>query len=88
MTNDFRRFQRGSGVFNCQCCGKRTRETAESGCEMCAACYTSAGISENEHDDGNHEEVRSAACGVCTPASFDAEPCGCFFPKKRRTAGR
>lgn len=42
MTNrDNRRFQKGSGVYNCIVCGKRTRETGdgESDVQMCALCY-------------------------------------------------
>lgn len=40
--NDNRRFQKDSGVYTCECCGKRTRETGNgesmSGGSYCAFC--------------------------------------------------
>lgn len=39
------RFQRGSGVYTCNCCKKQTRETGygESGSKLCADCFECAG---------------------------------------------
>ena len=47
------RFQKGSGVYICECCGKKTRETGlgESHVELCAYCYEVAGW-ENSFSDG------------------------------------
>lgn len=40
------RINRGSGVYTCECCGKRTRETGEgeSDCGLCLYCYTEGGL--------------------------------------------
>lgn len=47
------RFQQGSGVYTCKCCGKQTRETGacESQVEMCLACMEEA-EAENAEQDG------------------------------------
>ena len=52
MTN-YSRFQKGSGVYKCRCCGKPTRDTAGDAvnCQLCAECFEVAGC-ENEVQDG------------------------------------
>jgi hypothetical protein len=42
--NSNSRFQRGSGVFICQSCNRRTRDTDEAACDTgyCAHCYALA----------------------------------------------
>jgi hypothetical protein len=58
------RFQKGSGVYTCRDCGKKTRETGncESGVDLCAACYEDAGL-ENDHYDNHDEPV--TGCKWC-----------------------
>jgi len=48
------KFQRGSGVYTCQSCGKKTRETGlfESDYGICAYCYEVGGL-ENAYADGH-----------------------------------
>lgn len=60
------RFQRGSGVYTCRCCGKQTRETGqcESSCELCLACYEESGW-ENTHSDNDHENNPDPGCPIC-----------------------
>lgn len=50
-------FQRGSGVYNCCDCGRRTRNTGvqSNGSECCPSCYELAG-QENCRLDGCLEE--------------------------------
>ena len=57
-------FKRGSGVYKCQDCGKRTRETCEgeSSCDLCLDCFDDAS-NENEHNDTHDEKV--AGCKYC-----------------------
>lgn len=66
MTHRVSRFQRGSAVYTCRVCGKRTRETgdSESFVFLCAACYEEAGW-ENEHQDGYHEDQPNPSCPFC-----------------------
>ena len=61
------RFLRGSGVYTCRSCGKKTRETGESESfvELCAKCNYEAGL-ENEHnDDGHNGSFKN--CLLCHP---------------------
>lgn len=64
---DNSRFQRGSGVYVCRICSKRTRETGEgeSSVELCFACYERAGW-ENTHSDEDHSaEEPGDGCPIC-----------------------
>lgn len=48
------RFQKGSGLFKCRCCGHNTRSTGNGDNEfvrLCTICYDIAGI-ENAISDG------------------------------------
>jgi hypothetical protein len=38
---NYSKFQKGSGVYNCVVCGKKTRDTGndEAGVQMCKKCY-------------------------------------------------
>jgi len=47
-----RYFQRGSGVFTCQCCGRRTRITTQDVDHICAECYDLAGLENTLSDEG------------------------------------
>lgn len=64
-------FRKGSGIYTCESCGKRTRETggSESFCGLCAACYDYAGW-ENSHSDDGHENTEwgtgpNPNCPIC-----------------------
>lgn len=59
-------FKQGSGCFQCQVCGKRTRDVdGENGpCQLCPRCYYLAGL-ENEHNDGYHREKAHPDCPQC-----------------------
>jgi len=63
---DNRRFQRGSGVYTCHCCGKQTRDTGngEAGLDLCRACYEDA-TDENYHLDNHDPEHPEAGCRFC-----------------------
>lgn len=52
---------RPGGVYVCDMCGKKTRETGdgESGCNLCRKCYNEAGM-DNEISDGH---VTCPKCG-------------------------
>jgi hypothetical protein len=52
-------FQRGTGCFNCESCGRRTRETQNTpvGMRLCEDCYEIAGIYNVYQDNGNGEEL-------------------------------
>lgn len=56
MTYTPNRFNKGSGTYKCQCCGKLTRETGdgESDYELCAKCNFE-GLMENSISDGNQK---------------------------------
>lgn len=51
------KFEKGSGKYNCECCGKTTRETGygESDVYLCAFCYQE-GIIYNTLSDGDISE--------------------------------
>ena len=54
------RFAKGSGVYTCSCCGKRTRKVDADSADLgiCFLCYDAGGW-ENEHrdmHDGNFQE--------------------------------
>lgn len=47
-------FSRGQSTFNCQCCGRLTRDTGDNGgCELCPECYELAGADNMHNDDGS-----------------------------------
>lgn len=64
----FNRFAKGSGVYICQYCGKKTRETGcgESHARLCLACYDDGG-QENCHFDEHHEGMFDT-CPICEKA--------------------
>ena len=75
------RIQAGSGVYTCECCGKRTRETGdgESFCQLCAKCYFEGGlVNEHSDNDGQHD------LGPGTPAGphSDCPLCRTTSPKE------
>ena len=55
MSLKMKRFQKGSAVYTCKDCGKKTRETGygESDLRMCAACFV-VSSAENTHSDQGH----------------------------------
>lgn len=46
------RFQHGSGVFNCNTCGRSTRVTHQDNEKMCAECWDLAGETNSLSDTG------------------------------------
>lgn len=53
---DSRRFAKGSGVYACGCCGRRTRSTGRGDNEIvgnCAECYDLAGEENSLSDTGD-----------------------------------
>ena len=63
--SDRRRMQAGSGIYECESCGKKTRETGdgESQGGMCVTCWEESGL-ENEHSDSGHAEPVEG-CPTC-----------------------
>lgn len=51
MANKNNRFARGTGCYNCESCGRKTRESRNDNCRLCNECFDIAGI-ENEVQDG------------------------------------
>lgn len=60
------RFARGSGVYTCKSCGKKTRETGEgeSSIRMCLLCHE-IGAFENSLSDGGHPAPYSGVFSGC-----------------------
>ena len=58
-------FQRGTGVYICHLCQKRTRETTSesAGVDLCEDCYEVAGY-ENQHSDSDHAGILQD-CAIC-----------------------
>lgn len=66
MTDRFKkndRFKKGSGVYTCSSCGKRTRDVnrEEGQAGLCARCYEKAG------------DENSVSDGMMTQEEFDAK---------------
>jgi hypothetical protein len=56
-----RHFQRGSGCFTCDVCGRKTRMTTQAICsKLCGDCYELAGIYNVFQDGGDVTEYASA----------------------------
>ena len=62
-------FQAGSGLYTCEICGKRTRDTGGE-FPLCLGCFEYAG-DENTHNDNRHKGL------IC-----DCEECGKPAPPK------
>lgn len=51
-------FQKGSGCYKCNCCGRKTRATGNNDNEhvgLCYECYEMGGI-ENSISDGHYDD--------------------------------
>ena len=62
------RFQKGSGCYKCESCGRLTRSTGRGDNEhvnLCTDCYDEGGL-ENQHSDEGHAG-NFAACSLCHP---------------------
>ena len=60
------RFQKGSGCYKCESCGRMTRATGRGDNEhvnLCADCYDEGGL-ENQHSDEGHAGP-FATCTLC-----------------------
>jgi len=72
------RFQQGSGVYTCKCCGKQTRETgsSESQVEMCLACMEEAEAENGISDAGGQrtEEGREYIADFKKTYGKDPDP--------------
>jgi len=70
------RFEKGSGVYTCDFCGKKTRETGcgESSVHLCVYCYELGGI-ENSRDDGEltQEEFEAEKAALQTRFGVNKE---------------
>ncbi len=68
--NNHNHFQRGSGVFTCSLCSRRTRGNEESASlELCGECYELCGWDNQHNDDGtkpNAEELTYLNTKVAT----------------------
>lgn len=54
----FNRFTKGTGVYTCDCCGRRTRDTGDGAMNgICGMCYELAGY-ENLIQDGEELSKR------------------------------
>ena len=64
----YHRFDKGSGLYVCRICGKKTRNTGNGEAEvrLCLSCYDDAG-QENCHNDAGHEGS-FYDCPVCEKA--------------------
>lgn len=49
------RFAKGTGVYQCRCCRRNTRQTDidSANLNMCGECYESAGIENQILDEGD-----------------------------------
>lgn len=60
----YSRFQKGSALYMCRCCGQKTRDTAgdAANVRMCAECYEVAGWENAVADgyEGADEELNTA----------------------------
>lgn len=57
------KFEKGSGVYKCRCCGINTRVTQDrsaASVELCYECYELAGM-ENEVHDGREMDAEFVA---------------------------
>ena len=60
ITKTAGRFQRGSGCYKCQSCGRMTRSTGRGDneyCGVCAECYELGGIENQMSDNGETPEL-------------------------------
>ena len=64
---DNRRFQRGSGVYTCHMCGKRTRETgdSESGVDLCNRCLWLCYWENHHNDNCDDSSIPKEECPQC-----------------------
>ena len=55
------RFQKGSGVFQCESCKRSTRDTGgdNTSLRLCEECYELAGIENQISDQGGTPELRA-----------------------------
>lgn len=59
-------FKRGSGCFQCNICGKLTRDTGNGNgdCHLCPKCFEREGL-VNEHNGGGHARQPHPGCPLC-----------------------
>lgn len=67
MANQANRFIRGSAVYSCRCCGRKTRQTGRGDNENvqnCAECYDLGGIENEISDNGSTPELEAEATAL------------------------
>ena len=60
-------FKKGSGVYSCSCCGRKTRATGRNDNEhlqMCAECYDLGGLENLIEDEGETPELLAEAAAL------------------------
>ena len=65
-------FKRGSGMYQCECCGRNTRDTGEQGfgTKLCPDCWELAGIYNTLQDEGEEgvkpyaDEIRARCANI------------------------
>lgn len=67
-------FRKGTGCYNCDVCGKLTRNTGEQslGSKTCPKCWEEAGL-ENEHSDTNGDHYGEGFVAGCPCCRAEAE---------------
>ena len=63
MARTTNRITKGTGIFSCSCCGRKTRDVGNGDNElvgMCEECYNLAGM-ENEHSDSGSTNTEAAS---------------------------
>jgi hypothetical protein len=53
-------FTKGSGCYECKCCGHKTRDDGNGDsvhCELCTQCYEYAGVENTISDCGSSPEL-------------------------------
>jgi hypothetical protein len=83
-------FQRGSGVFNCDSCGRSTRVTTQDNDKICAECYDLAGETNSLSDYGElYAGVESVqnTFNLCVTRGGSVEKLLREFPEVAEAAG-
>lgn len=66
LVKDNSKFQRGTGVYTCTVCGRRTRETDQDAASLkqCAQCYEIGGLENLVADSSDPEEIAKAEARI------------------------
>jgi len=78
------RFSKGSGKFECKCCGKMTRDTGDNGSvQMCPLCFekSSCGNSLSDNGWGTHADLDNCKTAEEVQQKFEALRAAAESPK-------